>query len=168
MEQGQWEHWEMSDEARESAQAYLDHLEATAPEFPFLQMRRLVGLAKAHLPPLTTKEAGWLVDFLCGFSLPFADKVPSGSIALLIADEIRETFVVNFGAEGLAEEKRRFGTDSEWNAFFRAMPEMLFADRIEELDSLQAYLAMVMTECYWQKRYGTGAATLSDFFTILD
>ena len=163
------EHWELSDEARESAQPYIDYLTEKCPEMLTLQTRRLIALARVNLPAMTTKEAALLVKCLCGFSIPDADSVPTDEIAIMIADEIRETFVVEFGAEHLAEEKKQFGHDPEWQAHFRRMPENLFADRLEAtLDPLQAYLLIVMVECYWQREHSTQNTKLSDFFNIED
>jgi hypothetical protein len=163
------EHWELSDEAKESVQPYIDYLTEKCPEMLTLQTRRLIALARVNLPAMTTKEAALLVKCLCGFSIPDADSVPTDEIAKMIADEIRETFVVEFGAEHLAEEKKQFGHDPEWQAHFRQMPENLFADRLEAtLDPLQAYLLIVMVECYWEREHSTQNPKLSDFFNIED
>jgi hypothetical protein len=163
------EHWALSDEARESVQPYMDYLTEKGPDMLTLQTRRLIALARVNPPAMTKKEAALLVRCLCGFSIPDADSVPTDEIAIMIADEIRETFVVEFGAEHLAEEKKQFGHDPEWQAHFRRMPENLFADRLEAtLDPLQAYLLIVMVECYWQREHSIQNAKLSDFFNIED
>jgi len=67
--------WEISDKARESVQPYVDHLERTCPEMLAVQMRRLVALAKVHLPPMATAQAAFLVRCPCGFGMPFAETV---------------------------------------------------------------------------------------------
>lgn len=94
----------------------------------------------------------------------------------MIADIIRETFPIEFGAEWLAKEMEEFGKDPDWQAIFRKMPENVFAARLEgALDSLQAYLLIVMVELYWEEEIATtapgeevGKAVLSDYFNIED
>ena len=135
------EQWELSEEAIDSAQPFVDRLEKRCPEMLVVQMRRLVALARVHLPPMTTQEAKLLVRCLCGFGMPDAETVPSGEIAMMIADHIRETFPIDFGAEWLAKEMKESGHDPEWQAKFRTMWENVFADRLERtLDPLQAYV----------------------------
>jgi hypothetical protein len=170
------EHWEISNEARESLQPYVDHLERTCPEMLAVQVRRLMALAKAHLPPMSTWEATFFVKCLCGFGMSFAETVPSKKIAEMIADHLRETILVEFGAEWLAKEAKEFGDDPEWQAHFSKMRENVFADRLEKsLNPLQAYLLVVMAEFYWQREFATtepgesvGKAVLSDFLNIED
>jgi hypothetical protein len=162
-----YDKWELSDKARDSAQPYIDHLERMCPDFLSMQTRRLVALAKVHLPPMTRGEASFLARCLCAFGLPDADAVETDEIPRMIADHIRETFVVEFGAEGLAEEMKNFGHDREWRAKFYAMPENVFARWLENnLDPLQAYLLIVMVECYWIREYSTKDAVLSDFLNL--
>jgi len=125
-------------------------LERNCPDMLAVQMRRLVALAKAQLPPMTTWEAKLLVKCLCGFDMPCAETVPPDHIAKMIADLIRETFPIEFGAELLAKEMEESGQDPDWQSKFQRMPENLFAARLEgELNSLQAYLLIVMVELFW-------------------
>jgi hypothetical protein len=162
-----YEQWKLSDEAREAAQPYVDHLERMCPNILGMQMCRLVALAKVHLPPMTRGEAAFLVRCLCGFDLPYADAVETNEIPRMIANHIRETFPVEFGAELLAQEMKQFGHDHEWRAKFSAMPENVFARRLENtLGPLEAYLLLVMVELYWEKEYSTKAAVLSNFFNL--
>ena len=171
-----YEQWELGDEAKNSAQPYVDRLERTCPEMLALQVLRLVALAKVHLTHMTTTEAKLLVRCLCGFGMPDAETVPPDEIAKMIADHIRETFPIEFGAEWLAKEMKESGDDPEWQAKFRMMPENVFADRLERtLDSFQAYLLIVMMELYWEREIATtapgasvGKAVLSDFLNIED
>ena len=163
------EHWELSDAAKESVQPHIGYLTGNCPKMLTLQTQRLLALAKVNLPTMSAKEAALLVRCLCGFSLPYADSIPTDEIAKMIADEIRETFVVEFGAELLAEEKKQFGHDPAWQAYFQQMPENLFADHLEAtLDPLQAYLLIVMVECFWQREHSLQNAKLTDFFNIVD
>ncbi len=170
------EHWELSDEAKNSSQRFLDLLRKIGPEMLAVQMFRLMVLAKEFLPVMTTKEAKLLVRCFCAFGLPEAETVPPGEIAKMIADHVRETFLVEFGAEGLANEMKEFGNDPEWQTRFREMPENVFASRLERtLDPFQAYLLVVMCELYWEREAATtppggssGKAILSDYFNIED
>jgi len=170
------EQWELSEEAIDSAQPYVDQLEKRCPEMLVVQMRRLVALAKVHLPPMTTQEAKLLVRCLCGFGMPEAETVPSDEIAEMIADHIRETFPIDFGAELLAKEMKESGYDPEWQARFQTMWENVFADRLKKtLNPFQAYLLIVMVELYWEHEIATaapgetvGKAVVSDFFNIED
>jgi hypothetical protein len=162
-----YDKWELSDEARDSAQPHVDHLERMCPDFLSMQTRRLVALAKVHLPPMTRGEAAFLARCLCAFILPDADTVEMHEIPRMIADHIRETFVVEFGAKGLVKEMEEFGHDPDWRVKFEAMPENVFARWIDDtLDPLQAYLLLVMIECYWVREYATKDGVLSDFLTI--
>jgi hypothetical protein len=169
-------HWELSEEARDAAQPYLDRLERSSTEMLALQVGRLFALAKAHLPPMTTWEAKLLVRCFCGFGMSYAETVPADEIAKMIADHIRETFPIDFGAERLDKEMKEFGQDPDWQAKFQTMPENVFAARLEiTLNSLQAYLLIVMVELYWAEEISTaepgeevGQAVLSDFFNIQD
>jgi hypothetical protein len=164
-----YEQWELSEEARESVQPYVDRLERICPDFLTMQMCRLTALAKIHLPPMTKGEAAFLVRCLCGFGLPYADVVAPNEIPRMIADHIRETFPVEFGAELLAEEAKLFGHDSDWCAKFSAMPENVFARRLENtLGSLEAYLLLLMVELYWVEEHSSKAAVLSDFFNLVE
>jgi hypothetical protein len=163
------EQWKISDEARESVQPYVDQLERICPEMMALQMRRLVALAKAHLPPMETAQAAFLVKCLRGFRLPFAETVPTDEIGRMIGDHIAETFSVNFGAKLLPEELKKFRDDHDWQMKFSMMPENVFADHLEAvLNPLQAYLLIVMVECYWEHHNSMGSARVSDFFNIED
>jgi len=162
-----FDYWSFSEEAAMAAQPCIDRLERTCPAFLAMQACRLAALARVHLPLFSRGESAFLARCLCGFGLPYADTVATADIAGMIADHIRETFIVEFGAEGLAEELHRFGHDREWRDRFDAMPENVFADRIENtLDPLQAYLLVFVIECYWQRKYYDDAAELSDFLIL--
>jgi hypothetical protein len=159
--------WELSDGARDSAQPFVDYLERMCPDFLGMQTCRLVALARVHLPPMTRGEASFLARCLCAFGLPEADAVEMEEIPRMIADHVRETFPLEFGAKGLAEEMKNFGHDPEWRAKFSAMPENVFARWLQNtLDPLQGYLLIVMIECYWVREYCTKDAVLSDFLNI--
>lgn len=161
--------WRLSDEALRSARPQVDYLVESCPQMLGFQMYRLIALAKVSLPFMTTVEADLLVDYLRGFAVPDADKVPSGDISAMIAEQIRETFPVDFGHENLAQEMKESGQDPEWQARYRKMPANLFADRVEEtFDPLQAYLLIVMVECYWQRKISHEDAALADYFNICD
>jgi hypothetical protein len=168
--------WDLSPKAIVYVQPYVDRLERTCPEMMAAQVSRLVALAKAHLPPIKTWEAKLLVKCLCGFDMPDAETVPPDKIAKMIADLIRETFPIEFGAEWLTKEIEEFGQDPDWQAKFQMMPENVFAARLESaLDSLRAYLLIVMVELYWEEEIATtapgeevGKAILSDYFNIED
>lgn len=161
--------WRLSDGAVRSAKPLAYHLGESCPAMVAFQMYRLIALAKVNLPLMTTPEASFLVDYLRGFAVPDADKVPTSEISVMIAEQIRETFPVDFGNENLAKEMKESGHDPEWQARYRDMPANLFADRLEDtLDPLQAYLLIVMVECYWQREISHKDAALANYFNICD
>jgi len=163
------ESWEFSDEGREESVPLVEGLKKSCPEMLVLQTQRLVALAQANVPEMSQFEAELLVKCLISFDLPEADTVPTEDFPKLIAHNIRESFVVEFGAEHLAAEKKKFGSDPEWQRYFQKMPEMAFVRRLEvTLNPLTAYLLIAMIECYWQVEFDTKSAKLSDFFNIRD
>jgi hypothetical protein len=163
------EKWMLSGEAEQEARTFVDALSAHCPEMPGFQMGRLIGLTRVNLPQMTSAEAGILVDYLCVPGFEAADKVPTKQIPRMIAQEIRETFTVDFGNENLKREYKQFGSDPEWQAHFQQMPANRLADWVEKkLNPLEAYLLIVMSECYWERQQAHQDADLRDYFNISD
>ena len=148
---------------------YVESIERNEPEFLSYQMRVLVVMASSHLPEMTIEEATLLVNAFRGKKFSRPELIPSSYLPGFIAEYV--TAGVMAGSEALPflpEFDAAFDEAKAINPGFQS-EEVRFARHLAStLDPFQAYLLLVMIECFWlDRKYSeTTPPNFGQFFNI--
>lgn len=148
---------------------YVEGIERNEPEFLSYQLRVIMVMASSHLPPMTIEEATLLVNAFRGKKFSRPELIPSFYLPGFIAGYV--TAGVIAGSEALPfhpEFDAAFEDAKGINPGFQS-EEMRFARHLAStLDPFQAYLLLVMIECFWlDRKYNESSApNFGQFFNI--